>query len=101
RHTSFSRDWSSDVCSSDLGLGGRKIRGGRWRLALVGRARHGPHLSTLGTRPVGPAPRENREQVLARRSARPKLPAVTSLPEELQIGRAAGRERGEERGCDG
>src|SRR5215475_232644 len=22
RHTSFSRDWSSDVCSSDLGLAG-------------------------------------------------------------------------------
>src|SRR5690606_38934758 len=25
RHTSFSRDWSSDVCSSDLSIGGRKL----------------------------------------------------------------------------
>src|SRR5690606_40247983 len=28
RHTRFSRDWSSDVCSSDLGLGGRAPSGG-------------------------------------------------------------------------
>src|SRR5690606_40557027 len=26
RHTSFSRDWSSDVCSSDLGGGGRRTQ---------------------------------------------------------------------------
>src|SRR5690606_40619226 len=26
RHTRFSRDWSSDVCSSDLGRGGRLRR---------------------------------------------------------------------------
>src|SRR5690606_40686431 len=25
RHTRFSRDWSSDVCSSDLGLAGRDV----------------------------------------------------------------------------
>src|SRR5690606_40468797 len=25
RHTRFSRDWSSDVCSSDLGKGGLKM----------------------------------------------------------------------------
>src|SRR5690606_33825265 len=29
RHTRFSRDWSSDVCSSDLGAAGRGARGGR------------------------------------------------------------------------
>src|SRR5215475_10589421 len=28
RHTSFSRDWSSDVCSSDLGGGGGSNAGG-------------------------------------------------------------------------
>src|SRR5690606_40007217 len=28
RHTRFSRDWSSDVCSSDLRRGGAKRRGG-------------------------------------------------------------------------
>src|SRR5690606_40015282 len=27
-HTSSSRDWSSDVCSSDLGAGGREISDG-------------------------------------------------------------------------
>src|SRR5690606_39928369 len=28
RHTRFSRDWSSDVCSSDLSLGHAEDRGG-------------------------------------------------------------------------
>src|SRR5206468_7606962 len=28
RHTRSDRDWSSDVCSSDLGAGNRTLRGG-------------------------------------------------------------------------
>src|SRR5690606_39968643 len=33
RHTRFSRDWSSDVCSSDLGCRGTSARG--WRSGRV------------------------------------------------------------------
>src|SRR5690606_40676039 len=39
RHTRFSRDWSSDVCSSDLNtVGSRKFaaRGGAWSQLLLG-----------------------------------------------------------------
>src|SRR5690606_39746459 len=35
RHTSFSRDWSSDVCSSDLELGGSAHGGGDEVAVLV------------------------------------------------------------------
>src|SRR5690606_40445751 len=39
RHTSFSRDWSSDVCSSDLGVARmRQARFLRWILAAVAAA---------------------------------------------------------------
>src|SRR5690606_39833995 len=33
RHTSFSRDWSSDVCSSDLNAGRGSLLDSRWELA--------------------------------------------------------------------
>src|SRR6266511_583873 len=45
RHTRFSRDWSSDVCSSDLGLAagaGRHAVPGRGRGALAGPLRSEP-----------------------------------------------------------
>src|SRR5690606_40996043 len=59
RHTRFSRDWSSDVCSSDLleagpvgadarqfGLGGRQLRARSLGLqALVARIELGQHLA--------------------------------------------------------
>src|SRR5690606_40205684 len=35
RHTSFSRDWSSDVCSSDLSVAHRQA-GLEWRRRLAG-----------------------------------------------------------------
>src|SRR5690606_40696581 len=35
RHTRFSRDWSSDVCSSDLIWVGKLDQHKNWRLALV------------------------------------------------------------------
>src|SRR5690606_40132701 len=42
RHTRFSRDWSSDVCSSDLGhVFLRGWRAGRFPSGAPGRARHG------------------------------------------------------------
>src|SRR5439155_6257624 len=36
RHTRWPRDWSSDVCSSDLGLLARTFRGGPSRHSSVG-----------------------------------------------------------------
>src|SRR5690606_40443253 len=39
RHTRFSRDWSSDVCSSDLG----------WTWVLT---RHGVHVSAIDNGPL-------------------------------------------------
>src|SRR5690606_40039279 len=33
RHTSFSRDWSSDVCSSDLDGAPAKLKGDLWKNA--------------------------------------------------------------------
>src|SRR5690606_40884387 len=46
-HTRFSRDWSSDVCSSDLvstGIGGGLILDGRVRTGESGNAGHIGHL---------------------------------------------------------
>src|SRR5690606_39344935 len=34
RHTRFSRDWSSDVCSSDLAVGSGVLAGGSMRAVL-------------------------------------------------------------------
>src|SRR5690606_1027422 len=43
RHTRFSRDWSSDVCSSDLpGTAGRTAAGGAGRLACLPAQAPGP-----------------------------------------------------------
>src|SRR5690606_40472279 len=42
RHTRFSRDWSSDVCSSDLGdVDGLGLFGGLHEAHLAGRLSHG------------------------------------------------------------
>src|SRR3712207_9157477 len=43
RHTSYWRDWSSDVCSSDLGRGRADLRHHPLLRALAGGARHGKH----------------------------------------------------------
>src|SRR5205809_4126490 len=43
RHTRCSRDWSSDVCSSDLFLGTEPREVWRYRAAAVA-----PHLARLG-----------------------------------------------------
>src|SRR5690606_39463733 len=45
RHTRFSRDWSSDVCSSDLGLHDRSVRIGRVDLDRLVRVISASHQS--------------------------------------------------------
>src|SRR5690606_40803150 len=66
RHTRFSRDWSSDVCSSDLCL--RTLRPGG-HLLLVGP--HADHLLAL------------REQLYDAIHPTPEL--IKALPEGLEI----------------
>src|SRR5207249_5711582 len=77
RHTRSKRDWSSDVCSSDLlprSAGRRRCSPPRRRPALRGRAR-----------------RDSR----ARSSTRPRVPRSPSgRGTECEIGRASCRERG-------
>src|SRR5690606_40356667 len=95
RHTRFSRDWSSDVCSSDLeteerpsrflaelGLGEpERIGTGRRWLSLPALV---ADLRSVVTDPGRPDP--------LRRAAAAHLARLAAAGE---IGRAAGRERGE------
>src|SRR5690606_39367710 len=77
RHTRFSRDWSSDVCSSDLSPPRRSPRA----------IRHAPGARRRS--PPPPSPRSD--------SPRTSDPAATpweaSASQVLQIGRASCRER--------
>src|SRR5207245_4239138 len=93
RHTRCYRDWSSDVCSSDLleiGANGRDLpvdRGGRE--AQVLECVH--ELAQLsGRERVGPGRAPGR-------AMRREAPHVA----EVEIGRASWRERGEGAGDDG
>src|SRR6266511_4581105 len=44
RHTRFSRDWSSDVCSSDLRRSVRDVRGGAARVIVRWGLEHLPEV---------------------------------------------------------
>src|SRR5690606_40624584 len=87
RHTRFSRDWSSDVCSSDLGTVSRIPS---TSVTSAGEALSAPHAS--GT--PWPSPTTNHLVPL------PRLVFPTQSPlflpaRNFQIGRASCRERGE------
>src|SRR2546430_673567 len=76
RHTRFDCDWSSDVCSSDLGVHGGNRRAARERHAeRLGDRRHGRRGAHHGAGARGRG--------------------------EIEIGRAAGRGRGEISGGGG
>src|SRR5690606_40643966 len=47
RHTRFSRDWSSDVCSSDLGLQRARVRAIALRAEGLGPAERASHQLTF------------------------------------------------------
>src|SRR5207249_5536472 len=92
RHTRSKRDWSSDVCSSDLQprLLADRVRG----LAGVAEARvvrHLPAALTVELREVEPA-------ALMPGPRGTRLVAVDAAGHALQIGRASCRERVEEWG---
>src|SRR5690606_40550835 len=99
-HTRFSRDWSSDVCSSDLGL-------------LLGTAEQPLLIESCGASDGGPEPPP---EVLATstRASEAENPAPTTclgtpirngdgetvgLLWAIKIGRASCRERVERAGC--
>src|SRR5690606_16043271 len=78
RHTRFSRDWSSDVCSSDLGRR-RTLAGGLSRAAAIFRGGEPAALSQGGLR-AAPGGRQSR-------TGRTQRDGVAAQP-----GAAAGRE---------
>src|SRR5206468_8518738 len=86
RHTGSDRDWSSGVCSSDLGERGRGTRGGGGGPAdrLPGPARGGQEKDA-GDRLPAPAPYRRRD--LVRGFLSPMAPS------QGKIGRASCRER--------
>src|SRR5205085_8361979 len=62
RHTSFDCDWSSDVCSSDLGVPERLREGFAVELRISSRAWKGAYIDqTFDSRPL-----EQRQKILER-----------------------------------
>src|SRR5699024_11508524 len=92
RHTRSKRDWSSDVCSSDLDAAPAGTAGPAEQvLVLVHVSTARPRLKGVGRRrpeTFGQAGAVQTADLLVRRSTR-----ITALPAE--IGRASCRERGE------
>src|SRR5690606_40425993 len=89
RHTRFSRDWSSDVCSSDLaaiGVQGDGIRLGEIRvhLDLIGHRSH-PAVGLYAVEMLG---KEVRHADLADRAALLRLDQLRS--EERRVGKGGG-----------
>src|SRR5699024_12026863 len=95
RHTRSKRDWSSDVCSSDLATRDprrRKVKGGSHKVGVS--VRHA--RETLGRREEIAVPRRPRA---ARKRSAQGMPVVASAELSApKIGRASGRERGESGG---
>src|SRR5207302_8298975 len=91
RHTRFSRDWSSDVCSSDLRPAGGPAGGHRPRgeaTPVRPRRRPGEAQRALGRAGV------RGRGIGVKKSGRKK---AQNAQKEAEIGRASCRERGENR----
>src|SRR5690606_40661556 len=93
RHTRFSRDWSSDVCSSDLGQGRQVIR----NLHVGGGGIHGimpgNHLQHVG----GVLHTLRQRSDLIQRRGKGDETEAGNAP--VEIGRASCREEGRQRGA--
>src|SRR5690606_41045282 len=92
RHTRFSRDWSSDVCSSDLWLGEKMlpdmhVQAGKPTLLQ----RFSGFLARLRFRSLTRS--RGRAEVGQRREAAPDDVATGLPPPQPEIGRASCRER--------
>src|SRR5690606_41090228 len=95
RHTRFSRDWSSDVCSSDLG----SLRQRRARRDARPRAARLDHLHSA----AGAAPMNDETRFIAAvlKELANSTAVILAAWGALEIGRASCRERGEHRGGGG
>src|SRR5437660_8678998 len=92
RHTRWPRDWSSDVCSSDLPGAARSLRRARGRPYLSGLARRvGKQDNSAGIFLLPPARRGGTLHLRRQRSV-PWL-ATVPFPARSKIGRASCRER--------
>src|SRR5690606_39627278 len=101
RHTRFSRDWSSDVCSSDLDpnrLQSLVDPGALARLDLVQVLRDGKAALFAANLGLAAYQRRLAEQLGIEPGAELKAAAQEA---QAQIGRASCRERGEVTGCAG
>src|SRR5690606_39650426 len=87
RHTRFSRDWSSDVCSSDLACAAESLP------AYV----HAPYLINFGSHTEATVERsvESLRHSLRRGREIGALGVVVHTGSATEIGRASRRERGE------
>src|SRR5205085_4134434 len=88
RHTRFDCDWSSDVCSSDLGMASTATGKGYWLVASDGGIFRFGDAGFYGS--TGGTPTPPGEHAGARRTARRDRCVV-----HQQIGRASWRERSE------
>src|SRR5690606_39493874 len=92
RHTSFSRDWSSDVCSSDLaaprGVAGDIVRQAHDDVAKIERVEPAEAVAAVGSA-VGRLEREAVDTLV--KGQRHYLQVLVRL---AQIGRASCRGRG-------
>src|SRR5690606_40445526 len=87
RHTRFSRDWSSDVCSSDLYLDKRQ-RGFDTSIIMLGADHHGYVRRMMAMcAAFGDTPGENLEILIG------QMVNLVKDGQPVQIGRASCRER--------
>src|SRR5690606_39669222 len=93
RHTRFSRDWSSDVCSSDLRAkrqisrgGGFILKGGGWYSDLYSSTSKSDSKSDASSTSSVSAPTESKASSDSSATAKP-------VPAKPKIGRASCRER--------
>src|SRR5690606_40278283 len=95
RHTRFSRDWSSDVCSSDL----KNAAGLPWSERILLHSQISQHSSSVTVPAVArqdllpPTPCHTPASVTSMHTSLPSQPS----PTPTKIGRAACRDRGKRR----
>src|SRR5690606_39894305 len=99
RHTRFSRDWSSDVCSSDLSSQPPATPGRNWRQVVCKRQVRSPPSSMINSGPACKVAAKCRKYS----SSVAPYQAKTARSEERRVGKecragwAQDREREEER----
>src|SRR3712207_8824151 len=95
QHTRYWRDWSSDVCSSDLSISpGRPFPTRRATASTVARARTGRTSSTARARPRSPTRPPGRRRVRSRRATRAAVASFFSTRRARSTARTTSRRLG-------